>query len=125
MIDFVFFDGQLWPYDEWAKIAPLTLLCPEKEPSPNARLWDEGYSNEQQKALLYSQYKGAFFLVVRETNEVIMKHFKVCINYGRKCAAYETVVTAATEADAKHQAKVMAAMCGFDAAIKKITVQEC
>jgi len=45
-IDFVFFDGQLWPYDEWAKIAPLTLLCPEKEPSPNARLWDEGYSNE-------------------------------------------------------------------------------
>ena len=45
-IDFVFFDGQLWPYSEWAKIAPLTLLCPEKEPSPNARLWDEGYSNE-------------------------------------------------------------------------------
>lgn len=53
-----------------------------------------------------------------------MKHFKVCINYGRKCAAYETVVTAATEADAKHQAKVMAAMCGFDAAIKKITAKE-
>lgn len=46
MIDFVFFDGQLWTYDEWAKIAPLSLLCPEKEPSPNARLWDEGYSNE-------------------------------------------------------------------------------
>jgi hypothetical protein len=46
MIDFVFFDGQLWTYDEWAKIAPLTLLCPEIEPSPNARLWDEGYSNE-------------------------------------------------------------------------------
>jgi len=58
------------------------------------------------------------------TNEVIMKHFKVCINYGRKCPAYETVVTAATEADAKHQAKVLAAMCGFDAAIKKITAQE-
>jgi hypothetical protein len=54
-----------------------------------------------------------------------MKQFKVCINYGRKCAAYETVVTAATEADAKHQAKVMAAMCGFDCSIKKITVQEC
>lgn len=125
MIDFVFFDGQLWSYDEWAKIAPLSLLCPEKEPSPNARLWDEGYSNEQQKALLYCEYKGASFLVVRETNEVIMKHFKVCINYGRKCAAYETVVTAATEADAKHQAKVLASMCGFDAAIKKITVQEC
>lgn len=45
-IDFVFFDGQLWPFSEWSKIAPLTLLCPEKEPSPNARLWDEGYSNE-------------------------------------------------------------------------------
>ena len=42
-----------------------------------------------------------------------MKHFKVCINYGRKCAAYETIVTAATEADAKHQAKVLASMCGF------------
>ena len=48
-----------------------------------------------------------------------MKHFKVCINYGRKCAAYETIVTAATEADAKHQAKVLASMCGFDAVIKK------
>jgi len=54
-----------------------------------------------------------------------MKQFTVCINYGRKCPAFETVVNAATEADAKHQAKVMAAMCGFDAAIKKITVQEC
>ena len=54
-----------------------------------------------------------------------MKHSKVCINYGRKCPAFETVVTAATEADAKHQAKVLAAMSGFDAAIKKITVQEC
>ena len=48
-----------------------------------------------------------------------MKHFKVCINYGRKCAAYETVVTAATEADAKHQAKVMAAMCGLMLQSKK------
>ena len=67
MIDFVFFDGQLWTYDEWAKIAPLTLLCPEKEPSPNARLWDEGYSNEQQKALLYWHTKGLFFLQ-SETN---------------------------------------------------------
>ena len=24
--DFVFFDGQLWPYDEWAKIAPLSFF---------------------------------------------------------------------------------------------------
>ena len=53
-----------------------------------------------------------------------MKQFKVCINYGRKCPAFEAVVNAATEADAKHQAKVMAAMCGFDAAIKKITAKE-
>ena len=69
--DFVWFDGMLWTYEEFSMIAPLTLLCPEIEPSPNARLWDEGYSNEQQKALLYSQYKGAFLFVVRETNEVI------------------------------------------------------
>ena len=25
-IDFVFFDGQLWTYDEWAKIAPLSFF---------------------------------------------------------------------------------------------------
>ena len=54
-----------------------------------------------------------------------MKHFKVCINYGRKCAAYETIEIEATEVDAKHQAKVLTFMCGFDPAIKKITVQEC
>ena len=54
-----------------------------------------------------------------------MKHFKVCINYGRKCPAFETTVQAVNQDDAKHQAKVMASMCGFDAAIKKITVQEC
>jgi len=54
-----------------------------------------------------------------------MKQFTVCINYGKKCPAFETVVSAHNEHDAKHQAKVMAAMCGFDAAIKKITVQEC
>ena len=75
------------------------------------------------KALLYASTKGLLFC--SHDKEVIMKHFKVCINYGRKCAAYETIVTAATEADAKHQAKVLASMCGFDAAIKKITVQEC
>ena len=54
-----------------------------------------------------------------------MKQFKVCINYGRKCPAFEAVVNAATEADAKHQAQVLARMNGFDAQIKKITVQEC
>lgn len=74
---------------------------------------------------MYSQYIGASFCQSEKLTETIMKQFKVCINYGRKCAAYETVVTAATEADAKHQAKVMAAMCGFDCSIKKITVQEC
>ncbi len=53
-----------------------------------------------------------------------MKQFTVCINYGRKCPAFSTVVNAATEEDAKHQAKVMASMCGFDAAIKKVSVKE-
>ena len=48
-----------------------------------------------------------------------MKQFTVCINYGKKCPSFETVVNAATEADAKHQAKVLASICGFDAAIKK------
>ena len=65
----------------------------------------------------------AFLFGSQVTNEVIMKHFKVCINYGRKCPAFETVVTAATEADAKHQAQVLARMCGFDAPVKKITVR--
>ena len=69
-------------------------------------------------------HRGLFF-GSQSTNEAIMKHFKVCINYGRKCPAYETVVTAATEADAKHQAKVLATMCGFDDVIKKITAKEC
>lgn len=54
-----------------------------------------------------------------------MKHFKVCINYGKKSPAFEIVVPAHNEHDAKHQAKVTAAMCGFDCSIKKITVQEC
>ena len=54
-----------------------------------------------------------------------MKQFTVCINYGRKCPAFSTVVNAATEHDAKHQAQVLARMSGFDAAIKNITVQEC
>ena len=54
-----------------------------------------------------------------------MKQFTVCINYGRKCPAFEAVVNAATEADAKHQAQVLARMSGFDAPVKKITVQEC
>ncbi len=54
-----------------------------------------------------------------------MKQFTVCINYGRKCPAFETVVTAATEADAKHQAQILARMSGWNETAKKITVQEC
>ena len=54
-----------------------------------------------------------------------MKSFRVEINYGRKCPAFETTVQAANEYDAKHQAQVLARINGFDAAIKKITVQEC
>ncbi len=54
-----------------------------------------------------------------------MKQFTVCINYGKKAPAFEVVGNAATEADAKHQAQILARMSGFDAAIKKITVQEC
>ncbi len=52
-----------------------------------------------------------------------MKQFTVCINYGRKCPAFEAVVNAATENDAKHQAQVLARMSGFDAPVKKITVR--
>ena len=54
-----------------------------------------------------------------------MKHFKVCINYGRKCAAFEVIVNAASELAAIKQAKQIAVNCGFDCSIKKITVQEC
>lgn len=66
-IDFVFFDGQLWTYDEWAKIAPLSFFNDEKS-LDDVKWFDPSGYNEQQKALLYSQYKGASFLVVRETN---------------------------------------------------------
>ena len=55
---------------------------------------------------------------------IIVKSFRVEINYGRKCPAFETTVQAVTEADAKHQAKVLATMSGFDAAIKKIKAWE-
>mgnify|MGYP000087115228 FL=1 len=52
-----------------------------------------------------------------------MKQFTVCINYGRKCPAFETVVIAATEHDAKHQAQVLARMSGWNETAKKITVK--
>lgn len=53
-----------------------------------------------------------------------MKNFKVEINYGKKAPAFEVVVPAHNEHDAKHQAQVLARMCGFDAAIKKVSVKE-
>ena len=62
-------------------------------------------------------------LSVRKPTEIIMKQFTVCINYGRKCPAFETVVTAATEHDAKHQAQVLARMSGWNETAKKITVK--
>ena len=52
-----------------------------------------------------------------------MKHFKVCINYGRKCAAYETIVIAATKADASIKQSVVFYVVLM--LLSKITVQEC
>ena len=54
-----------------------------------------------------------------------MKQFKVCINYGKKAHAFEAVVPAHNEHDAKHQAQVLARMSGWNEPAKKITVQEC
>ena len=44
-IDFVFFDGQLWPYDEWAKIAPLSFFNDEKS-LDDVKLFDPSGYNE-------------------------------------------------------------------------------
>lgn len=52
-----------------------------------------------------------------------MNEYKVCINYGRKCAAFEVIVNAASELAAIKQAKQIAVNCGFDEVIKKITVK--
>ena len=54
-----------------------------------------------------------------------MKQFTVCINYGRKCPAFEAIVSAHNEHDAKHQAQILARMSGWNETAKKITVQEC
>lgn len=59
----------------------------------------------------------------QHNNEVIMKSFKVEINYGRKCPAFETTVQAPNEAIAAIQAKVLAKMSGWSEAVKKITVK--
>ncbi len=52
-----------------------------------------------------------------------MNEYKVCINYGRKCAAFEVIVNAASELAAIKQAKQIAVNCGFDEVIKKVTVK--
>ena len=52
-----------------------------------------------------------------------MKQFTVCINYGRKCPAFEAIVSAHNEHDAKHQAQVLARMSGWNETAKKITVK--
>ena len=58
--DFVFFDGQLWPYSEWAKIAPLSFFNDDK-PLDDVKWFDPSGYNEQQKALLYASTKGLLF----------------------------------------------------------------
>lgn len=75
------------------------------------------------KALFTDIQRGLILSQSGKLTENIMKQFTVCINYGRKCPAFETVVNAATENDAKHQAQVLARMSGFDAPVKKITVR--
>ena len=52
-----------------------------------------------------------------------MKQFTVCINYGRKCPAFEAIVSAHNEHDAKHQAQILARMSGWNETAKKITVK--
>ena len=55
-----------------------------------------------------------------------MSKFYVDVQFKKQgCFSVEVLANDKQEADAKHQAKVLAFMCGFDAAIKKITVQEC
>ena len=58
--DFVFFDGQLWPYSEWAKIAPLSFFNDDK-PLDDVKWFDPSGYNEQQKALMTGTHRGFFF----------------------------------------------------------------
>jgi hypothetical protein len=44
-IDFVFFDGQLWAYDEWAKIAPLSFFNDDKS-LDDVKWFDQSGYNE-------------------------------------------------------------------------------
>lgn len=52
-----------------------------------------------------------------------MKYFKVEINYGRKCPAFETQVHAVSKTDAEQQAKRLAVLSGWPEVCKKITVK--
>lgn len=52
-----------------------------------------------------------------------MHTYRVEIQYGRKCPAFETQVQADSQEHAKHVALRLAAMSGFNAAHKKITVR--
>ena len=45
-IDFVFFDGQLWAYDEWAKIAPLSFFNYDKPLDDVKNFYDPSGYNE-------------------------------------------------------------------------------
>ena len=45
-IDFVFFDGQLWTYDEWAKIAPLSFFNDDKPLDDVKNFYDPSGYNE-------------------------------------------------------------------------------
>ena len=52
-----------------------------------------------------------------------MNSYTVEINYGKKATAFEAVVSAHNEHDAKHQAQVLARMSGWKETAKKITVK--
>ena len=43
-IDFVFFDGQLWPFSEWSKIAPLSFFS--DVPMDASKFFDPSGYNE-------------------------------------------------------------------------------
>ena len=52
-----------------------------------------------------------------------MNSYTVEINYGKKAPAFEVIVSAHNEHDAKHQAQVLARMSGWNETAKKITVK--
>lgn len=52
-----------------------------------------------------------------------MNSYTVEINYGKKAPAFEAIVSAHNEHDAKHQAQVLARMSGWSEVAKKVTVK--